>query len=215
MAGLLACADDGGPRDGPRDAGLLAYLRRRGGPSASHYLKVRADGIFGGKRFLNEIAWKRFSGKNDPNRFGRSHDLILVYTKSGTYTWNVQHGPFEPDYVDDNYRYTEEGTGRRYRLSDLTANKPGGDTDYEWHGAKPYKGRGDIVLDPRGHVRRSTVSVVQRASSGRPASRASCSADSSAMRTRPHLARGCNRITSAVGRQRSGRGSGRSALFSD
>lgn len=110
-------------------------------PSASHYLKVRADGIFGGKRFLNEIAWKRFSGKNDPKRFGRSHDLILVYTKSAGYTWNVQYGPFEDDYVDDNYRYIEEGTGRRYRLSDLTANKPGGDTDYEWHGAKPYKGR--------------------------------------------------------------------------
>lgn len=110
-------------------------------PSASHYLKVRADGIFGAKRLLNEIVWKRFSGKNDPKRFGRSHDLILVYTKSPQYTWNVQYGPFEHDYVDENYRYVEEGTGRRYRLSDLTANKPGGDTDYEWHGATPYKGR--------------------------------------------------------------------------
>lgn len=54
----------------------------------------------------------------------------------------VEHdGPFEDDYVEQNYRYTEEGTGRRYRLSDLTANKPGGDTSYEWHGARPYKGR--------------------------------------------------------------------------
>lgn len=110
-------------------------------PSASHYLKVRCDSLFGSRRFLNEIAWKRFSGKNDPKRFGRSHDLILVYTKGSKYTWNVQYGPFEDDYVDDNYRYVEEGTGRRYRLSDLTANKAGGDTDYEWHGAKPYKGR--------------------------------------------------------------------------
>jgi DNA modification methylase len=110
-------------------------------PTASHYLKTRTDTIFGGRRFLNEIAWKRFSSKNDPNRFGRTHDLILVYTKSPRYTWNVQYGPFEDDYVDANYRYVEKDTGRRYRLSDLTANKPGGDTDYEWHGAKPYKGR--------------------------------------------------------------------------
>jgi DNA modification methylase len=110
-------------------------------PSASHYLKVMMDGIFSTRNFLNEIVWKRFSSKNDPKRFGRSHDLIMVYAKGTKYTWNVQYGPFEPDYVDDNYRYTEESTGRRYRLSDLTANKGGGDTDYEWHGALPYKGR--------------------------------------------------------------------------
>jgi len=32
-------------------------------------------------------------------------------------------------------------TGRRYRLDNLTAAKPGGDTSYEWKGRKPYKGR--------------------------------------------------------------------------
>jgi SAM-dependent methyltransferase len=31
--------------------------------------------------------------------------------------------------------------GRRYRLGDLTAAKPGGDTQYEWRGMRPYKGR--------------------------------------------------------------------------
>jgi DNA modification methylase len=109
--------------------------------NASHYLKVRLDQLFGYRRFRNEIAWKRFSAKNDPKRFGRSHDTILFYTKSPEFTWNVQYGPFEEDYIEENYRYVEEGTGRRYRLSDLTANKPGGETDFEWHGARPYKGR--------------------------------------------------------------------------
>jgi len=110
-------------------------------PSASHYLKVMLDSVFGMGRFQNEVIWKRFSAKNDPKRFGRSHDAILFYTKSSRYTWNRQYAPFEPDYVAQNYRYVEEGTGRRYRRGDLTANKPGGDVDYEWHGARPYKGR--------------------------------------------------------------------------
>jgi DNA modification methylase len=110
-------------------------------PSASHYLKVRLDSIFGPRNFQNEIVWKRFSGKNDPKRFGRIHDCLLFYTKGREFTWNPQYGSFEPDYVEQNYRYVEFGTGRRYRRDNLTANKPGGDVDYEWHGAKPYKGR--------------------------------------------------------------------------
>lgn len=110
-------------------------------PTASHYLKAVLDAVFGPTNFRNEIVWKRFSGKNDPKRYGRSHDIILYYTKSGSFTWNVQYGPFEPDYVDENYRYIEPDTGRRYRRGDLTAAKPGGDVDYEWHGARPYKGR--------------------------------------------------------------------------
>ncbi len=110
-------------------------------PTASHYLKVVMDAIFGPINFRNEISWKRFSAKNDPNRYGRGHDVLLFYSKGNAFTWNPQYGPFEEDYVEENYRYTEEGTGRRYRLSDLTAHKPGGDVDYEWHGQKPYRGR--------------------------------------------------------------------------
>ncbi len=110
-------------------------------PTASHYLKVIMDGIFGAVNFRNEITWKRFSAKNDPHRYGRNHDVILFYSRGPTMTWNVEYGPFEADYVEENYRYVEPGTGRRYRLSDLTANKPGGDVDYEWHGMRPYKGR--------------------------------------------------------------------------
>ena len=110
-------------------------------PTMSHYLKVMLDAIFGAEHFQNEISWQRFSGKNDSIRFGRSHDVILFYTKSKKFTWNVQYGPFEEDYVKENYRYVEEGTGRRYRRGDLTAAKPGGDVSYEWHGARPYKGR--------------------------------------------------------------------------
>ena len=110
-------------------------------PTASHYLKVLLDAIFDARNFRNEISWKRFSGKNDPKRYGRVHDVILYYSRGATTTWNVEYGPFEADYVEENYRYVEKETGRRYRRGDLTANKPGGDVDYEWHGMRPYEGR--------------------------------------------------------------------------
>lgn len=140
-------------------------------PHASHYVKVMLDGIFGMSRFQNEIAWKRFSAKNDPNRFGRSHDLIFYYAKGNKHTWNVQYGPFEEDYVEENYRYIEAATGRRYRRGDLTAAKPGGDVSYEWHGAKPYKGRywaysrenmDQMLADGRIEFRRTGMPVFKR-----------------------------------------------------
>lgn len=131
----------------PRLVELRKVLRPTGSlylhcdPTMSHYLKILLDAIYDARCFRNEISWKRFSAKNDPHRYGRNHDVILYYTKGKNFTWNRQYEPFEENYVDDNYRYTEEATGRRYRLSDLTANKPGGDVDYEWHGMRPYRGR--------------------------------------------------------------------------
>ena len=43
-------------------------------PTASHYLKVILDTIFGPERFLNEITWKRTTAHNDPKRYGRIQD---------------------------------------------------------------------------------------------------------------------------------------------
>ena len=40
-------------------------------PTASHYLKMLLDGIFGPWNFRNEIVWKRTSAHNDPKRYGR------------------------------------------------------------------------------------------------------------------------------------------------
>jgi adenine specific DNA methylase Mod len=62
-------------------------------PTASHYLKHILDSIFGPKRFLNEIIWKRSSAHSDTKqgmkRCGRIHDVILLYSKTDQYTWNT------------------------------------------------------------------------------------------------------------------------------
>ena len=119
-------------------------------PTAGHYLKVLMDAVFGAVNFKNEIVWKRTSAHSDAKQgakhFGRIHDLILVYARSEHAKWTVQYGPYEGSYTDAFYKYVESGTGRKYRLGDLTAAKPGGDTEYEWEGpdgrkVKPYESR--------------------------------------------------------------------------
>ena len=54
-------------------------------PTASHYIKVIMDGVFGRGNFKNEIVWKRTSAHSRAKRFGPVHDTILFYTKSGRY----------------------------------------------------------------------------------------------------------------------------------
>lgn len=112
---------------------------------ASHYVKVMLDQIFGENQFQNEIIWKRSSAHNDSRRYGTNHDTIFFYTKGKSWIWNVQYTAYSQQYLDQNYRYRDE-SGRRFRVSDMTANKPGGDVSYEWQTpdgdiVRPYKGR--------------------------------------------------------------------------
>jgi len=51
-------------------------------PTASHYLKILLDSIFGPDRFLSEIVWKRHSAHSSAKRYGPVHDTILFYSKS-------------------------------------------------------------------------------------------------------------------------------------
>jgi DNA modification methylase len=119
-------------------------------PTASHYLKVVLDAIFDPRNFRNEIIWKRSSAHSDTTQgalhLGRTHDSILFYSKGKAPLRNVITVPLSDEYVASHYRHEEPGTGRRYRLGDLTAAKPGGDTLYEWagpdgRGVRPYRGR--------------------------------------------------------------------------
>ncbi len=66
---------------------------------------------------------------------------LLYFVKEDQATFHPQWLPYDQEYIESHYRHIEEGTGRRYRKGDLTANKPGGDTSYEWKGVRPYNGR--------------------------------------------------------------------------
>jgi DNA modification methylase len=105
-------------------------------PTASHYLKVMMDGIFGHENFRNEIVWKRTSAHNRAQRWGDVHDTILFYSRSAKYTWNAVEQPLSEDYVASKYRFADERG--RHRYSDITA--PGvreGDSGKPWNGFDP------------------------------------------------------------------------------
>jgi len=110
-------------------------------PTASHYLKIVLDGVFGKENFKNEVIWKRISAKGNVQRkFGAIHDVLLVYPKKlGAEVWNQLYRPLDSGYVSTMYRYVEDGTGRRYRLDNLTApmQRASAGQIYEWRGKRP------------------------------------------------------------------------------
>ena len=87
-------------------------------PTASHYLKVLMDNIFGAKNFIDEIVWNygtpsggRVSGKKPV----KTHEILLVYAKKyGDHTYNRQYTPYSERYVRDWFRHTDP-EGRKYR----------------------------------------------------------------------------------------------------
>ncbi len=107
-------------------------------PTASHYLKLLLDGVFGANNFGNEIVWQRQNAKSLAfTRFARNHDVILRFTKSEAWTWNALYTPHNQEYLDGFYRFVEAETGRRYRLGDLTnPNKNRPNLTYEFLGVK-------------------------------------------------------------------------------
>lgn len=106
-------------------------------PTASHYIKVMMDGIFGHQNFRSEIIWKRTSSHNSAKRWGPVHDVILFYSKSDKYTWNRVSQPYDEKYVEGFYRQRDE-EGRRFQLGDLTgAGTRMGDSGRPWRNVDP------------------------------------------------------------------------------
>ncbi len=97
-------------------------------PTASHYLKLLMDAIFGAGSFRSEITWKRTSAHSDTRQGRRQHgrirDLLLFYTRSDEWTWNPTYTDYDPEYIANFYKHVEPETNRKYRLDNLTG--PGG-----------------------------------------------------------------------------------------
>lgn len=91
-------------------------------PTASHYLKMLLDTIFGPRQFVNEITWVRSLPHNDPNRFGRSRDSLFFYAKTENALFNPQYRPQKEESIKAHYRPNEQG--RMIQTASLLA--PGG-----------------------------------------------------------------------------------------
>jgi adenine specific DNA methylase Mod len=103
-------------------------------PTASHYLKIILDSIFGVDNFKSEIVWKRTSAHSSAKRFGPVHDVILFCVKTGEFRWNQQYQPYSADYLDLFFDQVD-GEGRRWKRTDLTgAGTRNGQTGLPWRG---------------------------------------------------------------------------------
>lgn len=91
-------------------------------PTASHYLKVVLDTIFGPENFQNEIIWQRTAARSDSKKWNHIHDIILFYSKTENFSWTTQYVPYDEEYTEKFYNHVEPETGRRYASDNLTAD---------------------------------------------------------------------------------------------
>ena len=109
-------------------------------PTASHYLKIMMDAIFGHQNFRNDIIWKRTTTHSDSKTWSRVSDNILFYTIGKTFTWNTPREPHSDEYRETKYRH-DDGDGKIYRLDNMTSPNPRPNMMYEWRGFPfPLKG---------------------------------------------------------------------------
>ena len=84
-------------------------------PTASHYLKILLDAIFGARFYVNEIIWKRTDSHNDAKQgakhYGRIHDSILLYSKSDDRFFNPIYKPLPEKTVENWYRTLSQKQG--------------------------------------------------------------------------------------------------------
>lgn len=105
-------------------------------PTASHYLKIVLDGIFGKENFRNEIIWKRTSSHSDSsNRFSRTHDSIFFYAFPSA-TWNKIYIDYDEEYKK---RYKHRDARGFFMDDNLSAKGlSGGGYHYSYKGVDGY-----------------------------------------------------------------------------
>lgn len=147
-------------------------------PTASHYLKILLDAVFGPKRYRNEITWKRRVGMSsavhESNRFGICTDTIFFYAKSDETDFHVQYNLDDPDYqkyIAERFTSVDQN-GRRFQPTSLVNPAYRPNLIYEYKGYKPppngwmitkekmeqwdKEGRIHFPKDPNGRLRRKS-----------------------------------------------------------
>ena len=108
-------------------------------PTASHYLKLLMDAVFGPVNFRNEVIWKRTSSHNDSKRFASVQDCLLYFARSKDVVWNPQYAPHNEKYLRTHYN-RKNGEGRVYRLDNVIRSAsmgPRPNLVYEYKGYTP------------------------------------------------------------------------------
>jgi site-specific DNA-methyltransferase (adenine-specific) len=93
-------------------------------PTASHYLKIVMDSVFGAYCYRSEIIWNRSRGfkRSSAKKFPHKHDTIFFYCKNTEQIrFKPQYRPHKPEYIK---RFKKDKDGRLYR-DDVNPTKGG------------------------------------------------------------------------------------------
>lgn len=110
-------------------------------PTASHYLKLVLDALFGPENFFAEIVWRRYGAHGDAHRYGAVHDTILYYGKTQEAVFNKQFVPYTAEYAESRFRHVDEN-GRRYQEQNLSSPNPRPNLTY------PYTASNGVTYQP-------------------------------------------------------------------
>ena len=105
-------------------------------PTASHYLKILSDSIFGAENYLSEIIWRRTGSHNKANRYGPIHDVIHFYRKSNLYKHKAVFRPYTKGHVESYFKKEDE-RGKYWGNSIHGAGTRNGASGEEWNGYNP------------------------------------------------------------------------------
>ena len=111
-------------------------------PTASHYLKILLDAVFGARSFQNEVNWKRTTTHSDSRTWSRVSDILLFYTKNpSSFTWNTPREAHSAEYLASKYRSDDKDGRGPYMLDNMTSPNPRPNMMYSWKGHEsPQKG---------------------------------------------------------------------------
>ena len=109
-------------------------------PTASHYLKLLMDAVFGAEHVRREVVWQRAQAHGGATNFNAVHDILLYYSKTRHPVWNPQYIPHSDEYVESHYRLTDPD-GRRYQLVSAHGAGPGPARRFGDQSLEPPRGR--------------------------------------------------------------------------
>jgi site-specific DNA-methyltransferase (adenine-specific) len=128
----------------PRLIELRRVLKQTGSiylhcdPTASHYLKILMDAVFGPDHFRTEVIWKRTSSHGNVSAgFGDITDNILYYRRGDRPIWNQVFVPYSERYINSHFGQVDDD-GRKFTTSDLRNPGVRPNLHYEYKGFKPH-----------------------------------------------------------------------------
>jgi DNA modification methylase len=150
-------------------------------PTASHYLKMLMDAVFGPENFRNEIVWQRVNAHNMRTKgYARTNDSLLFFSKSRDFLFYEQYTAYGPEQMR---RFKADEDGRLYKAENLTFSTANPSRQFDWRGSKPpanrswgasleqlekWYGEGRILLKQDGTPRLDGLKIYLDETTGKP-----------------------------------------------